>query len=249
MLFWAEWTALWDVNGPQTNISVLEYCCFLIILLIILLPPHSFILGAAQFKQKYRKGCTCIIVLSWISESNVCWWYLAASPLANRVWFCAKLQVHCLTKTMSLSFIRSVSIIFPCVSSSGRRPGRNHEEPLSRGVTGLCLQAAGDPGEEEVWVCRAGEGFSNSACSICQQTIFAAPAGLYSYYLICKRRHCLWLLQMLAFFQTVFTFYHQGYELAKDFDHYKRALQINIQNVSDMNVSLWFHCGWVCTDC
>ncbi|XP_047668507.1 rho GTPase-activating protein 10 isoform X2 [Tachysurus fulvidraco] len=35
---------------------------------------------------------------------------------------------------------------------------------------------------------------------------------------------------MLAFFQTMFTFYHQGYELAKDFDHYKRALQINIQN-------------------
>ncbi|XP_076003744.1 rho GTPase-activating protein 10 isoform X1 [Genypterus blacodes] len=35
---------------------------------------------------------------------------------------------------------------------------------------------------------------------------------------------------MLAFFQTVFTFYHQGFELAKDFDHYKRALQINIQN-------------------
>ncbi|XP_035993428.1 rho GTPase-activating protein 10 isoform X1 [Fundulus heteroclitus] len=35
---------------------------------------------------------------------------------------------------------------------------------------------------------------------------------------------------MLAFFQTVFTFYHQGFELAKDFDHYKRTLQINIQN-------------------
>ncbi|XP_008418547.1 rho GTPase-activating protein 10 [Poecilia reticulata] len=35
---------------------------------------------------------------------------------------------------------------------------------------------------------------------------------------------------MLAFFQTVFTFYHQGYELAKDFDHYKTELQINIQN-------------------
>ncbi|XP_051561529.1 rho GTPase-activating protein 10-like isoform X1 [Myxocyprinus asiaticus] len=35
---------------------------------------------------------------------------------------------------------------------------------------------------------------------------------------------------MLAFFQTVFTFYHQGYELAEDFDHYKKALQINIQN-------------------
>lgn len=38
---------------------------------------------------------------------------------------------------------------------------------------------------------------------------------------------------MLAFFQTVFTFYHQGFELAKDFDHYKRELQINIQNVNN----------------
>ncbi|XP_024115732.1 rho GTPase-activating protein 10 [Oryzias melastigma] len=35
---------------------------------------------------------------------------------------------------------------------------------------------------------------------------------------------------MLAFFQTVFTFYHQGYELAKDFEYYKRALQISLQN-------------------
>ncbi|XP_017264613.1 rho GTPase-activating protein 10 isoform X2 [Kryptolebias marmoratus] len=35
---------------------------------------------------------------------------------------------------------------------------------------------------------------------------------------------------MVTFFQTVFTFYHHGYELAKDFDHYKRELQINIQN-------------------
>uniref|UniRef100_A0A8C6U843 Rho GTPase activating protein 10 n=1 Tax=Neogobius melanostomus TaxID=47308 RepID=A0A8C6U843_9GOBI len=35
---------------------------------------------------------------------------------------------------------------------------------------------------------------------------------------------------MLAFFQTVFTFYHQGFELANDFDHYKTELQINIQN-------------------
>ncbi|MGH0167282.1 UNVERIFIED_CONTAM: hypothetical protein FKN15_000637 [Acipenser sinensis] len=35
---------------------------------------------------------------------------------------------------------------------------------------------------------------------------------------------------MLAFFQAVFTFYHQGYELAKDFSHYKTELQINIQN-------------------
>ncbi|MGH0176519.1 UNVERIFIED_CONTAM: hypothetical protein FKN15_073103 [Acipenser sinensis] len=35
---------------------------------------------------------------------------------------------------------------------------------------------------------------------------------------------------MLAFFQAVFTFYHQGYELAQDFSHYKTKLQINIQN-------------------
>ncbi|KAM6261335.1 rho GTPase-activating protein 10 isoform 2-T2 [Porphyrio hochstetteri] len=35
---------------------------------------------------------------------------------------------------------------------------------------------------------------------------------------------------VLSFFQGLFTFYHQGYELAKDFDHYKMALQINIQN-------------------
>ncbi|NWU93724.1 RHG10 protein, partial [Upupa epops] len=35
---------------------------------------------------------------------------------------------------------------------------------------------------------------------------------------------------MLSFFQGLFAFYHQGYELAKDFNHYKMALQINIQN-------------------
>ncbi|CAM4550491.1 rho GTPase-activating protein 10 isoform X1 [Caretta caretta] len=35
---------------------------------------------------------------------------------------------------------------------------------------------------------------------------------------------------VLSFFQGIFTFYHQGYELAKDFNHYKMALQINIQN-------------------
>lgn len=40
------------------------------------------------------------------------------------------------------------------------------------------------------------------------------------------------LFQVLSFFQGLFTFYHQGYELAKDFNHYKMALQINIQNVS-----------------
>lgn len=36
---------------------------------------------------------------------------------------------------------------------------------------------------------------------------------------------------MLSFFQGMFTFYHQGHELAKDFNHYKMELQINIQNV------------------
>uniref|UniRef100_A0A8C0FSN9 Rho GTPase activating protein 10 n=1 Tax=Bubo bubo TaxID=30461 RepID=A0A8C0FSN9_BUBBB len=35
---------------------------------------------------------------------------------------------------------------------------------------------------------------------------------------------------VLSFFQGLFTFYHQGYELAKDFNHYKMTLQINIQN-------------------
>ncbi|TRZ13773.1 hypothetical protein HGM15179_013331, partial [Zosterops borbonicus] len=35
---------------------------------------------------------------------------------------------------------------------------------------------------------------------------------------------------VLSFFQGLFTFYHQGYELAKDFSHYKMALQINLQN-------------------
>lgn len=36
---------------------------------------------------------------------------------------------------------------------------------------------------------------------------------------------------MLSFFQGMFTFYHQGHELSKDFNHYKMELQINIQNV------------------
>ncbi|XP_066242346.1 rho GTPase-activating protein 10 isoform X2 [Saccopteryx leptura] len=35
---------------------------------------------------------------------------------------------------------------------------------------------------------------------------------------------------MLSFFQGMFAFYHQGHELAKDFNHYKMELQINIQN-------------------
>lgn len=53
-------------------------------------------------------------------------------------------------------------------------------------------------------------------------------------------------LQMVAFFQTVFTFYHQGFELAKDFAHYKTALQINIQNVRNTGSSWrwnWNRCN------
>ncbi|MEJ1286139.1 Rho GTPase activating protein 10 [Cricetulus griseus] len=38
------------------------------------------------------------------------------------------------------------------------------------------------------------------------------------------------LQEMLSFFQGMFTFYHQGHELSKDFNHYKMELQINIQN-------------------
>lgn len=46
------------------------------------------------------------------------------------------------------------------------------------------------------------------------------------------KKALLLVFQVLSFFQGIFTFYHQGYELAKDFNHYKMALQINIQNVS-----------------
>ncbi|XP_034033937.1 rho GTPase-activating protein 26-like isoform X2 [Thalassophryne amazonica] len=35
---------------------------------------------------------------------------------------------------------------------------------------------------------------------------------------------------LLAFLQGLFTFYHHGYELAKDFNHFKTALTISIQN-------------------
>lgn len=43
-------------------------------------------------------------------------------------------------------------IIMMCVFSacSGRHPGGNDEAALSGGVTGLCVQTAGDPGEKEV---------------------------------------------------------------------------------------------------
>ncbi|XP_041049898.1 rho GTPase-activating protein 10 isoform X1 [Carcharodon carcharias] len=45
-----------------------------------------------------------------------------------------------------------------------------------------------------------------------------------------ERRKFEFVEPMLSFFQMLFTFYHQGYELAKDFNHYKTALHLNIQN-------------------
>lgn len=38
-------------------------------------------------------------------------------------------------------------------------------------------------------------------------------------------------LQLLAFLQGLFTFYHEGYELAHEFEPYKQQLQFNLQNV------------------
>ncbi|MEQ2225306.1 Rho GTPase-activating protein 42 [Ilyodon furcidens] len=37
---------------------------------------------------------------------------------------------------------------------------------------------------------------------------------------------------LLAFLQGLFTFYHEGYELAHEFEPYKQQLQFNLQNVS-----------------
>lgn len=46
--------------------------------------------------------------------------------------------------------------------------------------------------------------------------------------------------QLLAFLQGLFTFYHHGYELAKDFSDFKTELTISIQNVSVcVDVSVW----------
>lgn len=43
---------------------------------------------------------------------------------------------------------------------------------------------------------------------------------------------CFTPMQLLAFLQGLFTFYHHGYELAKDFSDFKTELTISIQNVS-----------------
>lgn len=45
-------------------------------------------------------------------------------------------------------------------------------------------------------------------------------------------------LQLLAFLQGLFTFYHEGYELAHEFEPYKQQLQFNLQNVSP-STSAW----------
>lgn len=43
---------------------------------------------------------------------------------------------------------------------------------------------------------------------------------------------CMFLsLQLLSFLQGLFTFYHEGYELAQEFAPYKQQLQFNLQNV------------------
>lgn len=40
------------------------------------------------------------------------------------------------------------------------------------------------------------------------------------------------IFQLLSFLQGLFTFYHEGYELAQEFAPYKQQLQFNLQNVS-----------------
>lgn len=54
-------------------------------------------------------------------------------------------------------------------------------------------------------------------------------------------------MQLLAFLQGLFTFYHHGYELAKDFSDFKTELTISIQNVSVPRVSLCPGCS--CAPC
>uniref|UniRef100_A0A674MXY9 Rho GTPase activating protein 42a n=1 Tax=Takifugu rubripes TaxID=31033 RepID=A0A674MXY9_TAKRU len=42
---------------------------------------------------------------------------------------------------------------------------------------------------------------------------------------------------LLAFLQGLFTFYHEGYELASEFEPYKQQLQFNLQNVNKNNLT------------
>lgn len=54
-------------------------------------------------------------------------------------------------------FILTVMVLFYSVCLSGRRVGGCDETALSGDISGVCLQAAGDTGEKEVWVCWACE--------------------------------------------------------------------------------------------
>lgn len=58
------------------------------------------------------------------------------------------------------------------------------------------------------------------------------PDGLGNSPPACMTSAFLPSLQLLAFLQGLFTFYHHGYELAKDFGDFKTQLTISIQNVS-----------------
>lgn len=53
---------------------------------------------------------------------------------------------------------------------------------------------------------------------------------------------CMFLSsQLLSFLQGLFTFYHEGYELAQEFAPYKQQLQFNLQNVRMHLLSPSFH--------
>ncbi len=67
-------------------------------------------------------------------------------------------------------FISSVTVLCSCCLSSGRHVGGSDEAELSGVVSGVCLQAAGDTGEEEVWVCRTCECLT--FCPDCHSTRF-----------------------------------------------------------------------------
>lgn len=55
---------------------------------------------------------------------------------------------------------------------------------------------------------------------------------------LCLTDVTFFCLQLLAFLQGLFTFYHEGYELAHEFEPYKQQLQFNLQNVSP-STSVW----------
>lgn len=132
----------------------------------------------------------------------------------------------------------SASVLLPSAFSvAGGQPGGQRAAALLRGLPGVRLQGAGGPREEDVWLCGACEYFfffSKQHCSF--DSFIWHPCKLFS---VCFHSCCLsscfcdlfWSLQLLAFLQGLFTYYHHGYELAKDFNHFKTELTISIQNV------------------